>query len=432
MFAKRRVCFVLMIVVLVLPALAILPSAGAQGDGPQGLRPDAPPYAVHGPYAVGTRDFVIDPDGEQPLKITVWYPALNPDNASEAVTYDFGVGDLLPPAMNTMDGHALLNAAPDTKDAPYPLVIYSPGLMASRFNTLYLQEHLASWGFVVVTVDHFGTALIDTLKIASEADWNTFMNVNVFFSHVNRPTDIRRIIGYAENLTAPGGDLANTIDTDHVAVTGHSIGGWTALAAAGARMHFNLFQDWCAQGNYASLIITMVCGMSAEGTLVENEQQLIEAAGIDIQPGELWPSLGDPRVVAAMPISPGGVLTFGDDGLEAVQVPTMILFGSADATAIPEYNAYRVYEHLASAQKSMVIFENGGHTMFVQCSPAWEGAGFEGCSDPVWDIDRAHDLTNHFATAFLLAVLKSDKDAAAALAVDQVSFPGIRYETTGF
>jgi len=54
------------------------------------------------------------------------------------------------------------------------------------------------------------------------------------------------------------------------------------------------------------------------------------------------------------------------------------------------------------------------------------------CADPVWDVDRAHDLIDHFVTAFLLATLKGDAEAAAALAPDAVSFPGIAYETTGF
>ena len=66
----KRSFFVLSIVVLALPALMITPLAGAQ-EGPKpeavGLRPDAPPYALHGPYWVGTRDFVIDEGGERPL-----------------------------------------------------------------------------------------------------------------------------------------------------------------------------------------------------------------------------------------------------------------------------------------------------------------------------------------------------------------------------
>jgi hypothetical protein len=63
--------------------------------------------------------------------------------------------------------------------------------------------------------------------------------------------------------------------------------------------------------------------------------------------------------------------------------------------------------------------------------PLFAGMGFfEYCSDEVWDMDRAHDLTNHFVTAFLLAQLYEDADAAAALAPDAVTFPGVRYETT--
>ena len=51
-------------------------------------------------------------------------------------------------------------------------------------------------------------------------------------------------------------------------------------------------------------------------------------------------------------------------------------------------------------------------------------------TDPVWDMNRAHDLINHFATAFLLDTLKGDKEAHAALLPDAVSFPGIEYATT--
>ena len=54
------------------------------------------------------------------------------------------------------------------------------------------------------------------------------------------------------------------------------------------------------------------------------------------------------------------------------------------------------------------------------------------CDDPVWDGARSHDLINHFVTAFMLAELKGDADAAAALAPESVDFRGIEYETTAF
>ncbi len=59
-----------------------------------------------------------------------------------------------------------------------------------------------------------------------------------------------------------------------------------------------------------------------------------------------------------------------------------------------------------------------------------EFQAFSSCADPVWDKDRAHDLINHFTTAFLLDVFNSDTEAHSALLAENVSFPGITYETT--
>jgi hypothetical protein len=47
------------------------------------------------------------------------------------------------------------------------------------------------------------------------------------------------------------------------------------------------------------------------------------------------------------------------------------------------------------------------------------------------DMGSAHDLNSHFVTAFLLTVLKGDAEAAKALKPENVTFPSIKYETTG-
>jgi len=54
------------------------------------------------------------------------------------------------------------------------------------------------------------------------------------------------------------------------------------------------------------------------------------------------------------------------------------------------------------------------------------------CFDPAWDKERGQDLINHFSTAFLLDTLKDDAAAAAALAPQNVTFEGIKYETTAW
>ena len=42
------------------------------------------------------------------------------------------------------------------------------------------------------------------------------------------------------------------------------------------------------------------------------------------------------------------------------------------------------------------------------------------------------DLINHFATAFLMAELKADEEAAATLVPDAVDLPGIEFESEGY
>jgi len=65
--------------------------------------------------------------------------------------------------------------------------------------------------------------------------------------------------------------------------------------------------------------------------------------------------------------------------------------------------------------------------------PFYTEVGFDnGCRDQVWDMARVHDLINHFTTAFLLAELKGDTTAAAALSPDLAAFPGVSYVAQGF
>ena len=161
--------------------------------------------------------------------------------------------------------------------------------------------------------------------------------------------------------------------------------------------------------------------------------KLAALAGLDAVPEGLWPSWQDSRVDAIFLLAPSSV--FGPEGSATVTIPTMSLTGSADPMQDAALHVYVTHENLGSVNKSLVVFQDGGHTMFLNdCNSATGMAdiAFEWCSDSVWDTDRIHDLTNHFATAFLKAELYDDAEAAKALAPENVIFPGIQYETTAF
>ncbi len=388
------------------------PQAAAIAE-PHGLRPDAPPYAVHGPYAVGTREFTIETAGRT-TPVTVWYPARNPAGEPEEITYSMDIGDAgMKPF--PVRGNALLDAQPDTTGAPYPLVVYSHGLFLYRQTAAYLAEHLASQGFVVIAGNH-------------EDNWGTF-GQPWDKSYVSRPADITAWIDFAEKLNAQGGDLAGLIDSDHVGVTGHSFGGYTALAAGGARFDHNWFLDvLCPAGPLAPDDILNECGW-----LRDKLPGMAAQAGLDAVPEGLWPNWGDPRVDAIAITAPA--TRSGPAGNAAVTVPTLLLVGSADSIINVKLNVNDTYNNLGSPHKTLVMLENGGHALFINDCVAATGmadVAFIYCSDPIWDMDRAHDLHNHFTTAFLLAELKGDAEAAKALAPENVVFPGIKYETTGY
>lgn len=379
-------------------------------SAPQGLRPDAPSYAVHGPFAVGYKRLVIDENTEHPLEVSLWYPAFNPTGRKEEITYTSADGS------TASYGHAILDAEIDGSAGPYPPVVFSHGFSATPLGYSPLVEHYASYGFIVLAPQHteqFDPALGDLWK-----------------SSIDRPPDVTQTLDYAEALTAPAGEWSGLIDMEQVAVVGHSYGGYTALAVAGAQYDMAAHHARCAQvapEDPRAVLCT---------ALLPKEAEMAARAGLDPTPTALWPSFGDPRVKVIIPMA-GDAYLFNEAGLSKITVPMMVLGGSADTGTPYDWGAKLSYDHVTSAQKALVTFVGAEHMIFTSLcendepgmTPAHPAYAFF-CLDPVWDRERALDLGNHFATAFLLYTLKGDQAAHAALLPEAVNFPGIEYRTT--
>lgn len=377
---------------------------------------DAPAYIGRGPYPVGTMELVLNPESARPLPVTVWYPALNPDGLPEEILYDTGIRAVLPDIPDMMvhfPGRALLDGMPDTANGPYPLVVYSHSATASRFFTAFYQEHLASWGLVVMAAEHRGSAFADGFVTPLETEVKPYA-----LSVALRMADVKTELDHAALMTAEGGELEGVIDTDHSAVIGWSLGGNTALVAAGARFDFADMTAWCAAES----------GREEHCRLLDFVDDVADTFGISPSTDNLWASQGDERVDAIITMAQGWATAFGEEGYANVTVPVMTMLGTGD----PQFEVRRSYEFVSSAQKALVAFEGAGHTIYGQCPPAFIEGGFPFCFDPAWEMEAAHEAINHLSTAFLLATLKGDEEARSALAPDAVAFAEVTYEATGF
>lgn len=411
---KQLVLAVVMLLLLTTVAVGVMAQEG-EPVAHVGLRPDAPAYGIRGIFPVGTRDLVIN--GETPLEITVWYPALNADHLEEAITYPYTLKMDVPPGITaTIAGHALSEAPYDLSAGPYPLVVLSPGFALGLSTYAWLAEHLASYGFVVIAPEH-----LERYDPSLTTFWP---------EPITRPQDILTVFAYVDEQVAAGGTFEGLINAELVAVIGHSSGGFTALAAAGAQLNMDAMGTRCEAARAAGDPNVWLCD-----TLLPYVADMAELAGLDAIPVGLWPAQADPRVDAVVSMA-GDAYKFDQEGLAQITVPVMAMGGTLDTGSPYLWGTPLTYDSVSSTTKAMVSFENAEHMIFgsdCEALPLFADMGLNQlCSDTVWDMDRAHDLINHFTTAFLLAELKQDADAVAALAPEGVQIPGVTYEAQGF
>lgn len=395
--------------------LLSLPVSVAQNNGkpaPVGYRLDSPAYGRHGPYWVGTQAITREA-GTDPVDVRVWYPALNPSGVEEKIIYVMhwkwtGQGLTSDQLLLNVAGHALADAKVDLSAAPYPLVVFSHGWANEAVSYAWLLERIASYGFVVIAPDH---------KEIDSPD-----GADVPRSGVARPVTISKTIDYAATLTALNGALAGMIDVEKIAVAGHSAGGTTALLTAGARFD----------------MVASTAPRACEDSDPEFMKQVAKFMGLDTVPNGIWPSLGDPRVDAVISMA-GFAGIFCPKGVAEVTIPILVMGGTHDASVPPDIGLDLTYKSVSSKEKVYVGFVNGDHAIF---STSYEEApntvdvlgknNYAMFSDAVWDLDRAHDITNHFVIAFLMGVLKGNQGAAYFLRPDIVNFTGINFDAQGF
>ena len=371
---------------------------------------DAPELAPRGRWGVGVRTLDLVNPGQvdilhfdretgkaplydRPLKIEVWYPAVIPAGNPERVTYASAMpGTPAPDAPKTfrIPGKALRDAAPVSGER-FPLVIVSHGYPGSRTFLTYLTENLASKGYVVAAIDH-----TDSVFGGQAAFTSTLLN---------RAADQWFTVDALAARSLAAGDLLNgLLDASRVAIVGYSMGGYGALASAGA--------GYSQQGGSART----VPGGYFDPWTAGNPK--FEARKRD-------------NLKAMVAIAPWGAQppqnNWDVQGLSGIHVPSLFIVGDQDDVSGYEKGVRKAFEGSVNSERRMLVYENARHNVGGNPPPPEAMGSFTTRAffdEPVWRKDRITAINQHFITAFLDLYLKGDDTRRAYLDVPVKSTEG--------
>ncbi|MBD1857244.1 alpha/beta hydrolase [Leptolyngbya sp. FACHB-1624] len=190
-----------------------------------------------------------------------------------------------------------------------PLIVIAPGFEANRKFLTYLARHLASHGFTVAAIEHpFVTrgGALPALNPDRLVPGTEF---------IDRPKDVSFLLDRFAELNQQPGELQGKLNTQKVSMIGHSLGGYEALALAGAELRIDELRDFCRES----------------GLLERVPADWLQCAAAELPQNRI--SVRDPRIVQAIALNPAIGQIFGKEGLKSVATPTMILTSTDDRLA---------------------------------------------------------------------------------------------------
>lgn len=329
-------------------------------------------YSEYGDFPVGVTTLQL----AKGPKVEIWYPAAAGTSGTE--TYDMrdfvgeGIRAILtgdaPSTYSYPAGRDALLA-----DGSFPVVLFSHGVAGMRLQSSFLTSNLASWGMIVVSVDHPSRALENFLTGTATGDGGDSVD------------DMLRGL---ELITTLGADATSRfnghVDAEKVAAVGHSAGGGTVLAAAADRRI----------DGYVSL----ASGVFRGGPAVEGATTTT-------------------TTTAPLPGKPSFFIGGSVDALASFATLTQPAFEAAPSPSLlweiegAGHNAFDDFCTFGNGTGIIGVAEASGLGALLDSIPQLRSLGEDGCVPPAIPVDITFPIINHAVTAWVRNLFGIDTEA---------------------
>ena len=196
--------------------------------------------------------FTSNSEDFRKLVLQVWYPTDDslgkiaqyldhPEIRLKPIAKTIELPEKLIQHIQYIETNSFVNANIKADNIQYPLILFSHGLGGMRMQNTIQMEELASYGYVVVSVDHAYDANITIFSDGSIADFRSGLRDDateeefwkVRLPQLNtRSKDLIFIIDQITNEISNGDSFWEMVDIDKIGLIGHSYGGATAIVTS--------------------------------------------------------------------------------------------------------------------------------------------------------------------------------------------------------
>ena len=275
-------------------------------------------------------------DQPRPLSTTVWYPTRP---GAKETAWTIGIFQM---------GSGAVDAPLPTPAIQRPLIVVSHGTGGAAGQLSWLAESLATRGYIVAAVNHHGNTAAESAYLP-----------HGFALWWERPRDLSVVLDrlLAEPMLSPH------IDPARIGALGFSLGGYSVLALAGARVDRSAWQRFCkVNATHPN------CRLPPESPFNQGDLDRLatEDAVFRASLKRAAGSYADPRIRAVFALAPVLGMALDPDSLRGINVPLVVSVGAHDDQALPA-DVTRLVDKIPKA-KLDVLASVAHYTFLAPCT----------------------------------------------------------------